>query len=43
MLLSHWLPGQPDIPDPHKKSKQAFEHVHRMLQNAAHAWLAKLQ
>ena len=43
MLLSHWLPGQPDIPDPYKKSKQAFDHVHHMLQNAAHAWLAKLQ
>ena len=43
MLLSHWLPGKPDIPDPYKKSKQAFEHVHHMLQNAAHAWLAKLK
>jgi len=43
MLLSHWLHGQPDIPDPYKKSKEAFEHVHHMLQNSAHAWLAKLK
>ena len=43
MLLSHWLPGKPDIPDPYKKSKEAFEHVHHMLQNSAHAWLAKLK
>lgn len=43
MLLSHWLPGRPDIPDPYKKSREAFEHVHEMLQKAVHAWLPKLK
>jgi protein-tyrosine phosphatase len=42
MLLSHWLPGKPDIPDPYKKSREAFTHVHSMLQTAVQAWLTKL-
>lgn len=43
MLLSHWLPGKPDIPDPYKKSREAFEHVDEMLQSAVRAWLPKLK
>ncbi|TDT43456.1 protein-tyrosine phosphatase [Halospina denitrificans] len=43
MLLSHWLPGKPDIPDPYRKSHIAFEHVHDMLQSAVQAWLPKLK
>lgn len=43
MLLSHWLPGKPDIPDPYKKSPEAFEHVHDMIQSAVQAWLPKLK
>lgn len=42
MLLGHWLPDQPDIPDPYKKSVEAFEHVHDMLECAVTAWLPKL-
>jgi protein-tyrosine phosphatase len=42
MLLTHWLPGQPDIPDPYKKSAEAFEHVHKQIVSAAKAWLPKL-
>lgn len=42
MLLSHWLSDKPDIPDPYKKSREAFEHVHGMLQNSVKAWLPKL-
>lgn len=43
MLLSHWLPDKPDIPDPYKKSQEAFEHVHGMIQSAVQAWLPKLK
>ncbi|AZT84540.1 low molecular weight phosphotyrosine protein phosphatase [Marinobacter sp. NP-4(2019)] len=43
MLLTHWLPGKPDIPDPYKKSREAFEHVHQMLQDSVQAWLPKLK
>ncbi|MEQ9544761.1 MAG: low molecular weight protein-tyrosine-phosphatase [Marinobacter sp.] len=43
MLLTHWLPGKPDIPDPYKKSREAFEHVHQMLQDSAQTWLPKLK
>lgn len=43
MLLGHWLPGKPDIPDPYKKSREAFEHVHEMLESAVQAWLLKLK
>ncbi|WP_297791904.1 low molecular weight protein-tyrosine-phosphatase [uncultured Marinobacter sp.] len=43
MLLTHWLPGKPDIPDPYKKSREAFEHVHQMLQDSVKAWLPKLK
>lgn len=42
MLLSHWLPDKPDIPDPYKKSREAFEHVHGMLEHAVTTWLPKL-
>lgn len=42
-ILGHWLPGSPDIPDPYKKSFEAFEHVHNMLLDATNAWLPRLQ
>lgn len=42
MLLGHWLPGKPDIPDPYKKSREAFEHVHELLQRSVQAWLPRL-
>jgi protein-tyrosine phosphatase len=43
MLLSHWLADKPDIPDPYKKSREAFEHVHEMLHHSVKAWLPKLK
>jgi len=43
MLLSHWLPGKPDVPDPYKKSREAFVHVHQLLEEAVHAWLPRLK
>ena len=43
MLMGHWLPGRPDIPDPYKKSHEAFAHVHELLEEAANAWLLRLK
>ncbi|WP_282041301.1 low molecular weight protein-tyrosine-phosphatase [Halomonas alimentaria] len=42
MLLGKWLPGEPDIPDPYRKSREAFEHVHQMLTEATREWAVKL-
>jgi protein-tyrosine phosphatase len=48
LLLGHWLKtvggagqGQ-DIPDPYKKSRDVFEHVHRLMAQAVAAWASKL-
>lgn len=43
MLIGHWLPGRPDIPDPYKKSREAFAHVHQLLEEAVTAWLPRLK
>src|SRR5690554_1906147 len=42
MLLGKWLPDEPEIPDPYRKSREAFEHVHRMLGRATDCWAARL-
>ncbi len=44
MTLGKWLDGGTgqDIPDPYRKSQQAFEHVHGLLRQATDAWAAKL-
>lgn len=44
MLFGKWLDaGQgKEIPDPYKKSREAFEHVHGLLTDAAREWAAKL-
>lgn len=45
MLFGRWL-GQggkgEEIPDPYRKSPEAFQHVHRQLVRAADTWAAKL-
>ncbi|APE32088.1 phosphotyrosine protein phosphatase [Halomonas aestuarii] len=44
MLLGKWLDdgrGR-EIPDPYRKSRQAFEHVHELLKEATAAWAKKL-
>ncbi|EWH01138.1 low molecular weight protein-tyrosine-phosphatase [Halomonas sp. BC04] len=46
MLFGRWL-GKPggqgeEIPDPYRKSPEAFAHVHRLLTEAAAAWAARL-
>lgn len=44
MLFGKWLDnGQgKEIPDPYKKSREAFEHVHGLLTDAASAWAKRL-
>lgn len=43
MLFGHWLESKAaEIPDPYRKSEQAFQHVHRQLWHAAQAWAEKL-
>lgn len=41
MLLGHWL-GQREIPDPYRKSQEAFESVYRLIDQACQSWLQKL-
>ena len=44
MTLGKWLDGGQgkEIPDPYRKSRGAFEHVHRLLKEATQAWAARL-
>ncbi|WP_445001245.1 low molecular weight protein-tyrosine-phosphatase [Halomonas mongoliensis] len=42
MLLGNWLPDEPEIPDPYRKSREAFEHVHWLLGRATQSWAARL-
>lgn len=42
MTLGKWLPESPDIPDPYRKSQEAFEHVHTLLTQATRAWAQRL-
>lgn len=44
LLLGRWLDGGEgqDIPDPYRKTKEVFEHVHSLLKDATHLWAEKL-
>lgn len=42
MLFGQWL-DKKEIPDPYKKSREAFEHVFELIQDAAQAWASKLK
>ncbi|PRY66010.1 low molecular weight protein-tyrosine-phosphatase [Halomonas ventosae] len=44
MLLGRWLDGGKgrEIPDPYRKSPQAFEHVHQLLHQAVVRWATRL-
>lgn len=42
MTLGRWLPESPAIPDPYRKSRDAFLHVHGLLREATGAWAARL-
>ena len=41
MLLSHWLNGK-DIPDPYRKSDEAFESVFKLIDKSCKHWAEKL-
>ncbi|MEM6049394.1 protein tyrosine phosphatase [Erwinia sp. P7711] len=41
MLFGHWL-NQQEIADPYKKSREAFEAVYGILENAAQKWVNAL-
>ncbi|MGQ8773479.1 arsenate reductase/protein-tyrosine-phosphatase family protein [Serratia sp. NA_112.1] len=41
MLFAHWL-GQTEVPDPYKKSHEAFEFVYNLLAEAAQKWAKAL-
>ena len=43
MLFGHWLGNDSEIPDPYRKSRDAFVHVHKKLNRAADAWQHRLQ
>lgn len=41
MLLGHWS-GQKEIPDPYRKSREAFESVYSLIEEACGRWAKKL-
>lgn len=41
MLLGHWL-NQKEIPDPYKKSDEAFESVYELIVQSSNSWVDKL-
>ncbi len=44
MLLGRWLDGGQgrEIPDPYRKSQEAFQQVHNLLTAATDSWIGKL-
>jgi protein-tyrosine phosphatase len=50
MLLGHWIQhngtradiGMEDIPDPYKKSRDVFEHVHKLMHQGVSLWAEKI-
>ncbi|HDH1455159.1 protein-tyrosine-phosphatase [Klebsiella quasipneumoniae] len=41
MLFGHWL-NQRDIPDPYRKSEEAFSSVYLLIEQAGQRWVEKL-
>ena len=41
MLFGQWI-GQQDIPDPHRQSREAFDHAYGLIEKAAQEWAKKL-
>lgn len=41
MLFAHWMEKK-QIPDPYRQSREAFEHVYRLIEQSATAWAVKL-
>lgn len=42
MLLGHWL-GEKEIPDPYRKSLEAFKSVSQLIDQACKSWAIKLK
>lgn len=42
MLYSYWL-NKKDIPDPYRKSYEAFESVYKLIEQAGACWVEKLR
>lgn len=42
MLYGHWLDSHKEIPDPYRKSREAFEYSYKMLEDASLTWKQKL-
>lgn len=41
MLFGHWLNGK-EIPDPYRKSDEAFESVYQLIEQASQSWATRL-
>lgn len=41
MLFGQWL-NKIEIPDPHKRSDEMFEHVYQLMENAVSQWQGKV-
>ncbi|HEP0307753.1 protein tyrosine phosphatase [Providencia rettgeri] len=41
MLFGQWI-NKTEIPDPHKRSDEMFEHVYQLIEKAAIAWQGKI-
>ena len=41
MLFGHWL-NQREIPDPYRKSDEAFSSVYKLIEQAGQLWVEKL-
>jgi protein-tyrosine phosphatase len=42
MLFGHWL-DQKEIPDPYRKSEEAFASVYQLIEQAGQRWVEKLR
>lgn len=42
MLLGHWI-GNKEIPDPYRQSKEAFDFVYKLIDQACKTWIEKLR
>ena len=42
MLFAHWL-NQKEIPDPYRKSNEAFDSVYQLIHQAGMRWVEKLR
>jgi len=41
MLLGHWIDKR-EIPDPYRKSDEAFDSVYKLIDQACQSWVEKL-